>query len=214
MSIAKVFGASALIAVAAAVTAFLPHSQEKTDRSSNSKIETIGLAEHGIDIVDPSQPEFNSILRKQRVVTAPPISVFVVNNSDQDIAACTRKWETRLLDGQIVTHYFTKTGTLEIAPDATPARLEEGIPAGGSLLFSPMRSSGPDDRAGAAIGFRAGGGSPGVSARLSKGTKITVSIDGVLFCNGTYVGEDVNNYFDCIGERLGQPEISPVKLTQ
>jgi hypothetical protein len=196
MTIAKLFGASALVAITAVGMAFLPHGKEKTDQIPYSKIDTVGLTEYGVNIVDPGQPEFNSILRKQRVASAPPFSVFVVNNADQGIASCTLKWVILLSDGQIATHYFTKSGTLELAPDATPARLREGIPARGTLLFSPMTSSDPDDRAGAGTGFRTGGGNPEISVQLFKSTWITVSVDGVLFCDGTYAGPDVNNDFE------------------
>ena len=35
-----------------------------------------------------------------------------------------------------------------------------------------------------------------MAAQLSNSAKVTVSIDGVLFVDGTYVGPDVNNFFE------------------
>lgn len=44
--------------------------------------------------------------------------------------------------------------------------------------------------------FRAGGAGPNIAALLSDCVKVTVSVDGVLFVDGTYSGPDTKNYFE------------------
>jgi hypothetical protein len=194
MTRAKLFGALAVIAVTVGVIAVIPHSQGKNIESSNPKLESAGLAEYGIEIVDPKHPAFRKLMAAERK-SGPetPFSVFVVNNNEQAIAACTLKWEILMRDGRTVAHLDTKTGTLEIVSDSGRATLAEGIAAKASLRFSLTN---PDNKATTGAMFTSGGGSSNVANLLSDSVKIAVSIDGVLFVDGTYAGPDTKNYFE------------------
>jgi hypothetical protein len=184
------FGALAMIVITVGVIAVIPQSQGKN-------IEAFGLPEHQVEVVGPKHPTFSKLVADDKSNinkgNAQPFSVFVVNNSNQAIASCTLKYEILLRDGQTVTHFETKTGKLETASDSGTAYLAEGIPAKGNVRFSLTDSPGSDTQP---VNFRTSGGGPNMAEQLSNSVEMRVSIDGVLFVDGTYVGPDTNNYFE------------------
>lgn len=197
MTRAKLLGALAVIAVIVGVIALIPRSQGKSTENSKSKIEAVGRVEYGLEIIDPKNPAFSKlVMAEKKSGSENPFSVFVVNNNDQAIAACTLKWEILQRDGQTTTHLNTKTGTLETVSYGGRAYLDEGIAAKGNLRFSLTDSAGSDNQATAGVMFRAGGAGPNIAALLSDCVKVTVSVDGVLFVDGTYAGPDTKNYFE------------------
>jgi hypothetical protein len=196
MSRMNLFGVLAVVVIAAGGIAVIPRSQGKNTETSKSKIEAVGLAKYGLEIIDPEHPAFRKLMAEKKPGPEPPFSVFVANNSGQAISSCTLKCEILLRDGQTVTHFKTKTGTLETVSDGNSARLTEGIAAKGTLLFSLTDSASPDNQARTGIAFRSGGGDSNIINQLSNSVKVTVSIDGALFVDGTYVGPDTNNYFE------------------
>ena len=185
-------GALAIVAITVGVIVVIPQSQGK-----NTEVETFGLPEHQLEVVGPKHPTFNKLIAgetsKVDKSKVEPFSVFVVNNSNQAIASCTLKYEILLRDGQTVTHFNTKTGTLEPVSDGGAAQLAEGIAAKGNLLFSLTDSSSPNNQH---SNFRTSGGGPNITDQLSNSVEVKVTIDGVLFVDGTYVGPDTNNYFE------------------
>jgi hypothetical protein len=193
MTRTKLFGIFAVTAFTAGVIAVIPHSQGNNTNTSKSKIEAVGLAKYGLEVIDPKHPAFSKLSTEKKSGPDNPFSVFVVNNSSQAIASCTLKYEILLRDGGTATHFKTKTGTLETVSDGGTAHLAEGIAAKGNLLFSLTDSPSPGDQP---INFRTGGGGTNITNQLSGSVKVKVSIDGVLFVDGTYVGPDTNNYFE------------------
>jgi len=190
----KFLGALAVAAITVVGIAFLPRSQGKNTETVNSKVEALVLANYAVEIIVPKHPAFSKLMAKNKPDKETPFSVFVDNKNDRAIASCSLKWEILQSNGQIATHFQTKTGTLEVVSEGGVAHLSEGIPARGNLLFSLTHSSTPDDQTSTA--FRTSGGSYDVVRQLSDCVKVTVSIDGVLFVDGTYVGPDTNNYFE------------------
>jgi hypothetical protein len=195
MTRVKFFGALAVVAVTIGAIAVVPRSQGNTG-TSKSRIEAVGLSKYGLDVIDPKHPAYSKLMAAKNPGPVSAFSVFVVNNGDQAITSCSLKWEIVLPDGQITTHFQTKTDTLETVVDGGIAHLNEGIGAKGNLLFSPTDSPSMDNHVTFGIGSRTGGGSSNIAAQLSNSVKVTVSIDGVLFADGTYVGPDTNNYFE------------------
>lgn len=189
------FGALAMVAITVGVIAVIPQSQGKNTEAS--KVETFGLPQHQLEVVGPKHPTFNKLIAGETSNAdkskAQPFSVFVVNNSNQAIASCTLKYEILLRDGQTVTHFNTKTGTLEPVSDGGTAPLAEGIAAKGNLLVSLTDSSSLNNQH---MNFRTSGGGSNIADQLSNSVEVKVSIDGVLFVDGTYVGPDTNNYFE------------------
>lgn len=195
------FGALAVAAITVGVIAVIPQSQGKNTEAS--KVETFGLPEHQLEVVGPKHPTFNKLIAgetsnvdKSKIE---PFSVFVVNNSNQAIASCTLKYEILLRDGQTVTHFNTKTGTLEPVSDGGTAQLAEGIAAKGNLLFSLTDSPGSDNQH---RKVSTSGGVSNIADQLSNSVEVRISIDGVLFVDGTYVGPDANNYFELLRGKI------------
>lgn len=195
------FGALAMVAITVGVIAVIPQSQGKNTEAS--KVETFGLPEHQLEVVGPNHPTFNKLIAGERSNAdkskAQPFSVFVVNNSDQAIASCTLKYEILLRDGQTATHFNTKTGSSEPVSDGVTARLAESIAAKGNLLVSLTDSSGLNNQH---TNFRTSGGGSNIADLLSNSVEVKVSIDGVLFVDGTYVGPDTNNYFELFSGKV------------
>jgi hypothetical protein len=190
-----IFGALAMVAITVGVIAVIPQSQGK--KTEASKVETFGLPKHQLEVVGPKDPTFNKLIERETTNVgkskAQPFSVFVVNNSDQAIASCTLKYEIIMRDGQTATHFTTRTGLLEPVSDSRTAQLPEGIAAKGNLLVSLTDSVSPNNQH---MNFRTSGGGSSITEQLSNSVEVKVSIDGVLFVDGTYVGPDTNNYFE------------------
>lgn len=195
MTRAKFLGALALIAIAVEVIAFIPGSNGNEFQSAKSKIESVGLAEYGLEIIDSGHPAFKRLLSQKQSGLENSFSLFVVNNGDRAIASCTLKWDILMRDGQTVTHFRTKTGSLDVVSDGTGSHLAEGMPAKGKLFFSLTSDSDSHEKPGVAVRSQAGPRSA-ITDQLSDSTSVKVSIDGVLFVDGTYVGPDVNNYLE------------------
>src|SRR6185503_5589030 len=154
----NLFGLLAVVVIAAGVIAVIPRSQGKNTKTSKFEIEAVGLAKYGLEIIDSKHPAFSKLMAEKKPDAESPFSVFVANNSEQAISSCTLKCEIVLRDGRTVTHFKTKTGTLETVSDGGSTRLTEGIAAKGNLLFSLTDSESPDNQAGTGIAFRSGGG--------------------------------------------------------
>lgn len=195
MTRTKLLGALAVLVITVGVVSFIPHSQGKNNEGSKSIIEAVGLPEYGLEIIGPKQPSFSKYMAtEKKSVSETPFSVFLVNENDQALAACTLKWEVLMRDGRTVTHLRSKTGRLnETFSNNGQTYLAVGVAARGHLLFSLTNGSGIDNQA---PQFNTGGGGSNIAAQLSDSVKVTVSVDGVLFVDGTYAGPDSKNYFD------------------
>ena len=185
-----------MVAITIGGIAILPRSQGENNGTLTSKIETASLTKYGLEIVDPKHPEFSKLMAEKPSGPITAFSVFVANNNDKAIASCSLKWEMVLPNSQITTQFQTKTGNLGTISDGKLAHLMEGIASKGNLLFSLTESSSPDNQAGIGSGFRTKGESSNITDQLLNIVKVRVSIDGVLFTDGTYVGPDTNNYFE------------------
>lgn len=92
MTRAKLLAVLAVIAVIVGVIALIPRSEGKSTENSKSKLEAVGRVEYGLEIIDPKNPAFSKlVMAEKKSGSENPFSVFVVNNNDQAIAACTLK---------------------------------------------------------------------------------------------------------------------------
>lgn len=186
-----IFGLLALAAIAIGVISVVPKSHGLS--KSVPKIEAFGLPEHGLSLVGPKDSAFEKLMAAHlqqtsltKMNTAEAVSVFVVNNNNQSVAACNVKFEVVSPDGQIVTHSRAHSATLTTVSDR--ALLMEDIGPRGNRLVSLLDLPPPG------IHLSTGGGS-GIANQLSESTIVTASLDGVLFVDGTFVGPDTMNYF-------------------
>lgn len=188
------------------------------------QINTKSLPEDGLIIIAPSDPAFNaevsSMLQGKQaellpfIEAAKPFSVFVKNISSQEVVGCTIKWEIFNEDGTVITipqSYSTPGVLMGMKPlDESMADHMSLINLNGSFYFTLDQS---------VKGFIEGQMSPQIrSAATSNGVReemqryitelqakyqkqlqsvsaITVSIDGIFFRDGTFVGPDTTQYF-------------------
>ena len=186
------FSALAVIAITVMMIAVNPRT---AGTSINlPQVETVGLSDHGLILIGPKDPTFDNLMAEKTssvdISTAKPFSVFVVNKGAQSVAACLVKWEVLLPDGRTVTPSRAYNGALKTVSNGRSVHLTGDIVPNGKRLFSLIDSS---DSSGRQV--RMGGGGSDIIRQLSDSVKITVSIDGVLFVDGTFVGADTKNYF-------------------
>ena len=182
----------------------VPRSKGKT--GSQSRIQTVGLPEHGVMIVGPTDVTFTTLMAKQKQQTSggnidesKASSVFVVNESGKTISALSVKWELLQADGRIIAHTRGHRSTLKVVSNAGLAGLEPDITPGDQQWVSLLSNS-----SGASKGFRVntGGGGADKARQLSESVRVTISIDAVLFDDGTFVGRDTRNLFESLKAEL------------
>ena len=197
----SVFGILGVAVIMFFVIAGIPHSNSRI--SGFSKIEAVGLPKHGIVLITPSEAAFNPLMSRYLqkssgfdVGAAKSSSVFVVNKSGRAIAALIVKWELLQQDGQSISHIKAHASNLQAVSDGGPAQLMEDIARDDNQFFSLLDLPNSSDKG---IGARTGGGRGIDKARqFSESTKVTISVDGVLFVDGTFVGPDTRGYFQTL----------------
>jgi hypothetical protein len=186
----------AAIPIAVAAIAVIPRSQGEQIATSERKLEVVGLSAYGVEIVGSKDPTFSKLNPAKQSVGQSLTSVLVVNNSEQAIASCTVRWEILLRSGQTRSHFRTKTGSLDTVLEGGRVRLAEGIASRGTIPFSVTDSPSLESQESSGVNFRTGGGGAKITDLLSDSVKVTISVDGVLFVDGTFAGPDINNYFE------------------
>jgi hypothetical protein len=168
----------------------------KTDILPN--METRSLSEHGIEIISPGHPTYSALMtdRLQKIPnvdieTFKRSSVFIDNGSGRSIAALTVKWELLQPDGKSFVFSRGRGGALGVVSDGQSAHLMEDIAPKGNRLFSLLGFS--DD---AHPRFNLRGNRGDIARQLSESVKVTISVDGVLFADGAFVGPDTNKNFE------------------
>lgn len=193
----SVVGMLAAVVTMVLVLGGIPKS--KGGAGSQSKIETAGL-QHGIEIVGPNDAAFAGLMSKQlqknshlNVDGLKSTSVFVVNKSAQAIAALSVNWVLLQPDGSSISHATAHKSGLVIVSEGDSPHLMEIIASNGHRLFSLLDLPDGSNRA---SGHRMGGGGGVDKARqLFESVKVTVSVDGVLFVDGAFVGPDTKDFF-------------------
>jgi hypothetical protein len=203
------------------VTGFTWSNSMKTlDCQFNAK----SLPADGLMIIAPSDPAFNaevsSMLQGKQAELLPfieaarPFSIFVKNTSSREVIGCTIKWEILGKDGTVITipqSYSTPGVLMGMKPlDKSMADHLSLINLNDSFYFTLDQS---------VKDFIEGQMSPQVRSaatnndvrdemqryitelqakyqkQLQSIAAITVSIDGVFFKDGTFIGPDTTQYF-------------------
>lgn len=196
----RVFGILGAVAIVFLVIGGITRTKGKALKPS--KVHTVGLPEHGIEIIGPDEADFGVLMSKESLrirgadVDAVKLSsVFVVNNSSKSMAALSVKWELAQADGRSIVHLLNYDGGLKVLSDSGPAHFAENIKPNAHRLVSLLEVATPPNKR-----FRVnmGGGSVDKAHQLSESVKITVSVDGVLFVDGTFVGPDTRGFFQSL----------------
>jgi len=182
------------------------------------------LPEHGISLIGPSEPSFESLAnalpqgRAGVSDTSKPFSVFVKNTGDKAVIAYTLKWEFAKADGKIINksvNYATAgaltgqksaRGRYIIAPHSTHfVSLVFDSPTGSvdvsSGTESHVNSVSLDSEATNYLRDTArervhAAKLDRLNKELAQSTGLTVSVDGVFFADGTFVGPNTTGFFE------------------
>lgn len=196
------FTLASLILAAMMFTGVLLASKrrQKADMRFNVK----DLPEHGLRIIDPTNPSFDAMASEHAAgVLSRTFSVFINNSGQRAVVAYKIKWELLRSDGRILTHTesFAEPGLLmgrALSAEANPQSDDGGyaLRPNTSRLVSwatPMAQESapaPSQETDEAL--------KQLSTHLLSATALTVSIDGVFFEDGTFVGENTTGYFEQI----------------
>lgn len=163
------------------------------------------LAEHGLNIIGPADPAFNvtvSALQKNKpspaLESVRPFSVLIKNTGRRAAIAFVLKWELMEADGKvhIETNQYVTNWSLMGRGTTDP---------GGNIIR-------PNAAWFLSPGFGMEVGSPGfvddpkltgylnrMGGRLAQYTNITVSLDGVFFDDGEFIGPNTTEFFEKVG---------------
>ena len=187
-------------------------------RAMNIKIHAKDLPEHGLKIITPSDPSFDgkmkSLLKGQSheaMDALKPYAFIIENRGEQNAVAYMVQWCFTATDGKDECYrsaYASPASLMEGEPPI-PDEMEEQsghLKPNKARLFSLIS---PDGNGAFSVTIsreeaeqiKAGGGIDRqamlqrYAAELAKYTDITVSIDGVFFDDGTFVGPDTTGFF-------------------
>jgi uncharacterized protein (UPF0335 family) len=203
---------TALITILTTATGFV---LSRRTRVMELKINAKDLSEHGLIIIRPSDPSFDSLaadffkdFSSEEVENLKPFSILIKNETDRTVVSQTVIWELTKTDGKKIslTKMSANSEALTDGQDYFDAlartNMDDTIRPNSIQLFSLL----PLSRSG-------GGGGPFQQANpdntekierlrsmrtelATKYTEITVSIDGAFFDDGAFVGPDINGLFD------------------
>lgn len=178
--------------------------------------------EHGVHIITSVDPSFEALASgyfKAKAKNIPeslnPFSVFIKNSGNKTVVAYALRWQMVRADGQVIqnTTSYSEPGVLmgnempnnpafkhidAIEPGAvrcfswdSPIREDTSQPLGGgdapvSGKLSPNQFKDPIARR------------DNIRAELSLATDLTVSLDGVFFDDGTFIGPNITGFFERI----------------
>jgi len=170
------------------------------------KFDVKDLPEHGLSIITPSSPSFDellaSYLKDRPLISAEdirPSSVFLLNTGDKTVVAYKIRWECMKQDGSIINKDVSYAVTWRLMDEG--AGDGDGAINPNSTWFcslvlpteplvggQPESSQDSDSSLGKVLGE--------YNKQLEQYTKMTVSLDGVFFADGTFVGANKTNFFD------------------
>jgi len=169
------------------------------------------LPEYGIHIITSADPSFDEIVAKYfKNRPLETLSVFIKNSGTRLVVGYALTWELRDEDGKMIssnTRGYSEPGVLmgnEIPKDlkhttaiepgtarcfSRDSQIERDVVEVGELDTAlPSHSQDKEDGSSAIRAM--------VTAQLSRATDVTVSLDGVIFDDGTFVGPNVTGFFE------------------
>lgn len=169
------------------------------------------LSEHSVRLKDAHHPEFNlraaELQRRQRddaFELLKPFSVLLKNDTQKTIVAYSVIWRFIGNDGRpgVAGATFMALGALldggakRYTSDTTMYTI---VRPGSSRLLSPLHNIGDDRTPNSPVPASSG---QVVLRQLSQTTDLSVSVEAILFEDGTFVGPDPDNLIDTIQSRF------------
>jgi hypothetical protein len=191
-------------------------------RPVNTRLDVKELRQYGLVLVkstDASSPAIDAAAQNQvsaRLGVLKPFSVFLKNTGDKSLIAFNLKWEVTDADGQVFTSRNGYMNSQRLFNAKDKSKTKSVLELGAAVFCSvagvadtnqlanvqftgarPAIGSGSDDSGaqGLSQNERSDATLDALVTRLSEASSITVSIDGALFEDGTFVGPDSNNFF-------------------
>lgn len=177
------------------------------DKPMEVKLNIKDLPEEGVVIVSPADASFDELATAllkgatdEEIGLLKPLSVIVKNQGARRVVAHTIVWQCRGANGEqrSFKKVYANSEALTEGEEAVEALLDAGrhemIEPGGAHLFSLLPSSAGD--AGTERESQREARQKFSSELLARYPEITVSIDGVFFDDGTFVGPDTTRFFE------------------
>ena len=177
------------------------------------RFNTRDLSEHGIHIVTPVDQSFDELASKHFKNRSPeslkPLSVFVKNSGSRLILAYALTWELQDKDGKRITSKTVGYSALGVLMgDENPSNLKHttAIEPGTVRCFNvdeQIEQDAPETVSGQNTTFspqssEAKGQSNAILAKLtsklSQAASVSVTLDGVIFDDGTFVGPNESSF--------------------
>ena len=165
------------------------------------RFNTRELAEHGIQIITPANPSFEETSAKyfgdKRPPMLQPFAVFIKNSSSRLVVAYALTWELNDEDGQNVkTHTVSYAEPGILMGDEIPIGMKHttAIEPGNVRCFSVdskiERDEVESDDASSKQLRNI------IAAHLARATDVIVSLDGVIFDDGSFIGPNRTAFID------------------
>jgi hypothetical protein len=191
-----------LVVGGAVVTTGIVGGGRSSSQGVNLQFNVKDLPETGLTIVTPASRDFDGAVKAQfgtnsaAVEPLLPFSILIKNSGSRSVIAYTLKWELMRGDGQTITQtrsYTTLWKLMGVEGDdrdgniirpnsftfATPANIELSQVAKGAANGDPQLQAYVDN----------------LKQELAAYTGVTVTLDGVFFDDGAFVGPDSTGYF-------------------
>lgn len=191
-----------LIAVGAIVTTGVVRDGHGRSQVINLQFNVKDIPESGLTITTPANQDFDSAVKARfgtksaAIEPLLPFSILIKNSGTRSVIAYTLKWELMRGDGQTLTQTRSYT-TLWKLMGVEGADTDGNIIRPNSFAFAT-----PTNIELSQVAERAANGDLQVQAyinnvreELAGYTGMTITLDGVFFDDGTFVGPDTTGYF-------------------
>jgi hypothetical protein len=210
-----------LLAFSLVTTGFLLRARPQNMVSHPIRINSKALSEEGLTLISPSDADFDRQLAslkdeagglRKAVDANRLLCVFLKNSGRQTAVAYVLKWEFQRANGTVLTRSVSygspgafggpnqkaDSGLMGMG-DQVPAQATRLVSLDPSLSSIALAISGPGKASRDGL-YRALEGYVSHTDRVREGllesvASVTVSLDGVFFEDGTFVGPDTTNFF-------------------
>jgi hypothetical protein len=175
------------------------------------------IAEHGLVVITPSDPEFAPLLASRfnganpAVEALRPFAVLIKNVSTQPVVAYSLEWELTREDGKVFTQSRSYIAAWKLmgmkgSDDATL------IKPNSFVVMTPSNFDVADYNGASEPTLLASLST--VRTELAHYTAIGITVDGAFFEDGSYVGPDSNNFFSRVEALLNAKRDTCLEILQ
>lgn len=200
----------AFIISAGLITTVVLARSTRRMKATTAQINIKDLPEFGLSLIGPADSSYNDLVSaifsgEQPVVvqSLSPYSVVLKNTSGRAVVACQIKWEFMDFNGEVRTEVTGFTTLWKLMNQGASGVGGEIIQPHSTWFLPPTNVAiGPTSNLSERLNTTAkqtlSTYYDQLIAALEQSTNITVSIDGVFFDDGTFVGQDSTRFFDYV----------------